>query len=64
MAAGMRLLSDLCQELLATPPAVPLTYQAAFERHVGIDPHAATSDELIAAAHRHGVAAPDEPGGR
>jgi elongation factor P--(R)-beta-lysine ligase len=59
MAVGMRLLSDLCQELLATPSAVPLTYQAAFWRYVGIDPHAATTEELIAAAHRHRITAPE-----
>jgi lysyl-tRNA synthetase class 2 len=58
----MGFLSELCQELLDSQPAAPLTYQAAFQRHVGIDPHAATGDELIAAARRHGVAAPESLG--
>ena len=48
--AGMQFLSDLCQEMLATQPAVPLTYQAAFQQHVGIDPHSATNEEIVAAA--------------
>ncbi|HEY1602831.1 MAG TPA: EF-P lysine aminoacylase EpmA [Pirellulales bacterium] len=59
MTVGMRLLSELCQELLATPPAVPLTYQDAFQRHVGIDPHAATTEELIAAVRHRKIAAPE-----
>jgi lysyl-tRNA synthetase class 2 len=59
MNAGMQFLSELCQELLGTAPAAPLTYQAAFEKYVGLDPHNAADDELRAAAQRHGIAAPD-----
>jgi elongation factor P--(R)-beta-lysine ligase len=59
LEAGMRFLSDLCQELLGTPPAIPLTYQAAFQQYVGIDPHTATNEEIVAAVQRHDIAAPE-----
>ncbi len=59
LASGMQFLSDLCQEILGTPRAVPLTYQAAFQQHVGVDPHTATNEEIVAAAQGHGVAAPE-----
>ncbi len=59
MHAGMQFLSALCQELLGTAPAAPLTYQAAFEKYVGLDPHNASDEEMRAAAQRHGIAAPD-----
>jgi lysyl-tRNA synthetase class 2 len=59
MVEGMRFLSDLCQELLDTPPAKLLTYRAAFEQHVGLDPHVAPIDELAAAARRHNITAPE-----
>jgi len=58
--AGMRLLSDLCHELLGRGEAERLTYNEAFRRHVGVDPHRATLDELIAVAEKrapHGAAA-------
>lgn len=51
-AAGMQLLGDLCQTLLGRGHAERLTYGEAFRRHVGIDPHQATLDELIAVAER------------
>jgi len=54
MRAGIDLLDELLQALLGTPPAVRTSYAAAFERHVGIDPHQATAAELAAL----GVAAP------
>lgn len=50
--AGMRLLSDLCETLLARGPAVRVTYRNAFSEYVGLDPHAAMSDELAATAQR------------
>jgi lysyl-tRNA synthetase class 2 len=59
MFDGMHLLSELCQELLGTAPAAALTYQAAFERHVGVDPHTAARGDLIAAARRHGLTVPE-----
>jgi len=58
IVAGMQLLSDLCCELLGTSPAERITYQAAFERFVGLDPHTATTEMLIDAVHKHGIAAP------
>ncbi len=58
MAEGMQLLSDLCQALLATPPAVPITYCAAFEKYIGIDPYTASTAEVIAAVKQHGIDAP------
>jgi lysyl-tRNA synthetase class 2 len=50
-AAGMQLLSDLCEALLAHGPAERTTYREAFLRYVGIDPLTAT-DEAIADAAR------------
>lgn len=59
MTAGMTLLSDLCTELLNLPAAELLSYASAFERHVGVDPHRASIDELRAAAKRLGVSIPE-----
>jgi lysyl-tRNA synthetase class 2 len=50
LAAGMQLTSDLCEALLGRGSAELLSYAAAFERHVGLDPHTADIDVLIAAA--------------
>jgi lysyl-tRNA synthetase class 2 len=36
--AGMRLLSELVERVLGTPPAERLTYREAFRRYAGIDP--------------------------
>ncbi|HXP67508.1 MAG TPA: EF-P lysine aminoacylase EpmA [Steroidobacteraceae bacterium] len=36
-------------------PAERLTYQAALQRHVGVDPYSASDEELLEAAARHGV---------
>ena len=57
MHTGMSLLDDLCQTLLSTPPAIRTTYAAAFENSVGINPHKASCEELIACAKQHGIAA-------
>jgi len=54
----MELLSDLCEALLQRGAANRLSYAEAFARHVGLDPHAATCDELRAAANRLGVSVP------
>jgi len=56
---GMQLLSDLADELLGLGPAERLSYGAAFKRHVGIDPHAATGEELISAAAGMNVPLPE-----
>jgi elongation factor P--(R)-beta-lysine ligase len=53
MHAGMSLLDDLCRALLGTPLAIRTTYAAAFENSVGINPHKASCEELIACAKRH-----------
>ena len=42
MDEGMQLTSDLCETMLRTRgPAERISYREAFERYVGIDPHAA-----------------------
>jgi lysyl-tRNA synthetase class 2 len=55
---GMQLLSDLADVLLARGAANRISYREAFERHVGVQPHAAPLGELIAAAARQNIAAP------
>jgi lysyl-tRNA synthetase class 2 len=44
--AGMNLLDELCQSLLELGPAERLSYQQAFERYAGLDPHTAATGEL------------------
>jgi lysyl-tRNA synthetase class 2 len=56
MAAGIELLDELTQTLLATPPARQTSYSDAFQQHFGICPHSAALDELAAAAERAGIA--------
>jgi elongation factor P--(R)-beta-lysine ligase len=63
MAAGMALLSDLCETLLDRGPAERLSYAAAFERHVGLNPHLADIESLGAAAKKLKVNVPDGIGG-
>jgi lysyl-tRNA synthetase class 2 len=58
MAEGMRLLGDLGEAMLGRGGAELLTYREAFERHVGIDPHAADSEALARAARDVGIDAP------
>ena len=58
LSEGMQLLSDLADALLARGPAEMLAYREAFQRHAGIEPHAAPIEELIAAATRRKIAAP------
>lgn len=58
MREGMELLADLCECLLGRAEVERLSYAEAFARHVGLDPHSASIDELRAAAERHGIAAP------
>ena len=48
--AGMQLTSDLCEALLGRGPAELLSYAEAFQRYVGLDPHATDIQDLIAAA--------------
>lgn len=55
---GMTLLSDLCESLLELGPATPISYQQAFQRYAGIDPHTALVAELAAVAHQRGLVVP------
>ena len=52
MRAGIDLLDELAQSLLATPPATRTTYADAFARTLQVNPHIATIDELAAAAEK------------
>lgn len=56
---GMRLLSDLSEALLARGPAELVSYGDAFERHVGVEPHAASVEALAGAATGYKIAVPD-----
>jgi lysyl-tRNA synthetase class 2 len=58
MRAGIDLLDELVQTLLATPPATRATYADAFRRTLNIDPHNATIDELAGAAKKANVSMP------
>jgi elongation factor P--(R)-beta-lysine ligase len=58
MPAGINLLDTLAQELLGTPPAIRTTYAEAFGQHLRLDPHAATPDQLAAAAAKDKLAVP------
>jgi len=55
---GMRLLSDLGEAVLGRGPAELLAYREAFERHAGLDPHAADTDAAVRAARDAGIDAP------
>jgi len=54
-------LSALCERLLQRPKAEPLTYRAAFEQFVGLDPFRATVAELQATAKVRGLQTPGDP---
>lgn len=58
MRAGMDLLDSLAQSLLGTPPARRTTYADAFQQHLSINPHTATTDQLMAATTSARIAAP------
>ena len=47
---GMGFTSDLCEAMLHRGPALRLSYGEAFRQYAGVDPHAADTAELIAAA--------------
>lgn len=61
LAAGMAFLDRMLQTLLAAEPAVRTTYREAFERTVGVDPHAATVAELADAARPYVGEEADRP---
>jgi lysyl-tRNA synthetase class 2 len=58
LAAGVQLLSDLCQALLNRGPAETISYAEAFTRHAGINPLLSTAPALAAAAADRGVSLP------
>ncbi|MDZ7620222.1 MAG: EF-P lysine aminoacylase EpmA [Patescibacteria group bacterium] len=55
---GMALLDDLAETMLGRGPAERVTYRAAFEQHVGLDPLTATTDALVARCHELQLAVP------
>lgn len=59
LLAGMQLLSDLCEEFLKRGPAEPISYQKAFGRYAGVDPHSAPVAAFAEIARRRGVSMPD-----
>lgn len=59
MHSGMKLLSDLSQQVLQRGSAEQVTYRQAFLQHVGIDPHIATGNELATVAREREVSVPD-----
>jgi len=60
MQAGMKLLDELCQTTLKTSAARLTSYAAAFEKHAGINPHAASVEQLSARARSLNLAVPGE----
>ncbi len=58
MQAGIDLLDALAQALLATPPARRTKYAEAYQKHLGLNPHTATPDEMAAAAAAATVVVP------
>jgi elongation factor P--(R)-beta-lysine ligase len=62
MMEGMSLLSEFAEHLLKRGPADRISYQDAFARHVGLDPHSASVADLRAAAQRHQIVAPNTLG--
>jgi elongation factor P--(R)-beta-lysine ligase len=56
---GMTLLGDLAEVLFGRGPAERLSYHEAFRRHVGLDPHTADAEWLIAAVRERQIAAPE-----
>ncbi len=54
LAAGLTFVSDLCEALLGRGPAEWLTYEAAFRRYVGMNPHEAPIQALMGRARQCG----------
>jgi elongation factor P--(R)-beta-lysine ligase len=52
LAAGMQLTSDLAELVLGRGPAEQLSYEAAFLRYAGLDPHRADIATLMAVARQ------------
>lgn len=58
MAEGIELLSDLCEELLKRGRAEPISYRRAFEQFAGLNPHTASTEQIISAVRGAGVEPP------
>ncbi len=58
MDQGMRLTGELCDAMLRRGPAERISYQAAFEEHVGLDPHTADGNALVSKVEQLGIEAP------
>jgi lysyl-tRNA synthetase class 2 len=58
MWQGMEFLSELSDRLLGRGEAERTSYAEAFQKHLAIDPHAATAEELAAVAAKHDVTVP------
>ena len=56
---GMTTLAELAVALLNRGPAERVSYADAFSRQLGLDPHIATSADLVDAARRLQIATPD-----
>jgi lysyl-tRNA synthetase class 2 len=52
---GMQLTSDLCEAMLQRGPAERISYQQAFQAHVGLNPHTADVRALLAMAKALGI---------
>jgi lysyl-tRNA synthetase class 2 len=59
---GMQLLADLANELSGARQIETLTYEQVFQAHYQLAPHTATLEQLQAAAHQAGLAAPQSLG--
>jgi lysyl-tRNA synthetase class 2 len=55
---GMTLLGELAEALFDRGPAERISYAEAFERHVGIDPHRATTAQIVATVREKQIDAP------
>lgn len=59
MQDGMQLLSDLTATLLGTGSALCVSYEAAFEEYVHINPHRCSMTDLRQVSKKHGLSLPD-----
>lgn len=58
MDEGIELLSDLCEDLLKRGRAEPISYRRAFEQFAGLNPHTASTEQIVAAVRAAGVEPP------
>ena len=58
MADAMAMLSDMTEALLGRGPAQQVSYADAMLRHIDLDPHRASTAEIVAAVTAAGIAAP------